>query len=409
MMSFNSLPLPLQERIIFLVPAADRHWLAPVCKYWEEVTRSLQTRLVLDFSHEPCSQVQHRAASRAAQRECRLSRAALLRGVLRRQEQLTEVTAVNLAHCFPHLQLVEQVSALLRGQISTLHVGMAAHRPQGHTPHTHHSLELLLQCRFVAHHSELRSLVLTNLSSCPPLGQLTALEQLALRGCGSQATPLDQLDISDLTKLRHIGFYDCVVSRHLLDMLPLLPELRELDYCRSSCVQGPSTGWLQGLNRLTRLNFSGRAMSGGEPSVDHVMEALLPLTQLQELSLQASGLRKVPAQVAALPHLHTLSLAFNDVADLIPGPYLSLQLRSLDVYCTDITKLPTSLLPQLTRLCIGPVAHHSSDVEDIQSWVRSLARLKQLQQLETTAQHGSAVMQQLREGLPGVEVKRYRE
>jgi hypothetical protein len=86
--------------------------------------------LVLDFSHEPCSQVQHRAASRAAQRECRLSRAALLRGVLRRQEQLTEVTAVNLAHCFPHLQLVEQVSALLRGQISTLHVGMAAHRPQ---------------------------------------------------------------------------------------------------------------------------------------------------------------------------------------------------------------------------------------------------------------------------------------
>jgi hypothetical protein len=76
---------------------------------------------------------------------------------------------------------------------------------QGHTPHTHHSLELLLQCRFVAHHSELRSLVLTNLSSCPPLGQLTALEQLALRGCGSQATPLDQLDISDLTKLRHIG------------------------------------------------------------------------------------------------------------------------------------------------------------------------------------------------------------
>lgn len=82
------------------------------------------------------------------------------------------------------------------------------------------------------------------------------------------------------------------------------------------------------------LSYLSAVMTGLSHTRFSVVDILM---QLQELSLQASGLRKVPAQVAALPHLHTLSLAFNDVADLIPGPYLSLQLRSLDVYCTDIT------------------------------------------------------------------------
>jgi hypothetical protein len=119
--------------------------------------------------------------------------------------------AASVLHC---ALLQHRRSQPLRG---------ATHRPAGSAPRppspappavqraaaktaVHQSLELLLECRWVAYHTPLQALTLTHCTSCPPLGQLQALERLRLQCCGYPDAPLAlPFDILRLKRLRSLG------------------------------------------------------------------------------------------------------------------------------------------------------------------------------------------------------------
>lgn len=314
-MSVRDLPEALVERILLCIPAADRcarqpwgsdhaphlappwrrhpislnacrHWLAPVCTQFEQLVRRTQTKLIIDFRRSPGLLLAGGSTRCCKERERQLLRAALLRGVERREGQLKEVRALHLAPCQPQLQLVELVAALLRGQLRALHIGRAAQPqevrpdtrthtsqakslpaawvawpgklrarcqrgrygvqrsalgrqwPTGATPllasrpaaqhaaaktAVHQSLELLLECRWVAYHTPLQALRLTHCTTCPPLGALQALERLSLQCCGSPDAPLAlPFDILRLKRLRSLGEQPASQPRPLtLERLPL--------------------------------------------------------------------------------------------------------------------------------------------------------------------------------------------
>jgi hypothetical protein len=255
-----------------------------VCTQFEQLVRRTQTKLVIDFRQSPGLLLAGESTGCGAERERQLLRAALLRGVERRQGQLKEVRVLHLAHCQPQLQLVELVASLLRGQLRALHIGRAPQPLERAAAKTavHQSLELLLECRWVAYHTPLQALTLTHCTSCPPLGQLQALERLRLQCCGYPDAPLAlPFDILRLKRLRSLGLWDTDLSWHVLLLLPQL-ELEELHFCRSTYPAGSGATWLQGLTGLRRLHLSGLGLAaeGTEPRVDQVAEALWELTQV---------------------------------------------------------------------------------------------------------------------------------
>ncbi|KAI3429644.1 hypothetical protein D9Q98_005730 [Chlorella vulgaris] len=208
--------------------------------------------------------------------------------------------------------------------------------------------------------THLTSLVLYNpiIMSAAPLATLWRLESLELDSCRFEAVPHQ---LSMLTALTRLNLHDNprLVGgwQHLLPMR----QLRELDL--SWCYLTAIPQELSALTALTSLDLGfNRHMSDGWRHLSDGWQHLLPLRQLQDLSLHGCGLTAVPDQVSALTALTSLALSHNKLESGWQHLLPLRQLQGLNLSECGLTAVPQELsaLTALNSMDLGGNKHLTS-------------------------------------------------
>lgn len=173
------------------------------------------------------------------------------------------------------------------------------------------------------------------------------LTHIALNGCGQTGLHKIPKVLSLLPTLHSLSLQFMEPGSDLAG-LSSLTNLHHLDLSHCSLREVPAE--LANLAHLSSLTLNNNEELGGNENADHV-SALADLRSLAVLEMRDCGLKSIPIAVTELPNLKTLLLGYNDftgttTAIIPPGPYLSsLQLLAMSDSMPD----PTSVVDKLVK------------------------------------------------------------